>query len=48
MFGSNFPVDGMMRGYAEIWDAYDRITAPLGESARDALFHGTAERIYRI
>lgn len=48
MFGSNFPVDGMMRGYAAIWDAYDQITAHLGAPGRDALFHGTAERIYRI
>jgi predicted TIM-barrel fold metal-dependent hydrolase len=48
MFGSNFPVDGMMRGYAALWAAYDQITADLGESEREALFHGTAERIYRI
>jgi predicted TIM-barrel fold metal-dependent hydrolase len=48
MFGSNFPVDRMMRGYAALWAAYDQITADLGESAREALFHGTAERVYRI
>jgi predicted TIM-barrel fold metal-dependent hydrolase len=48
MFGSNFPVDGMMRGYAALWAAYDQITADLGESEREALFHGTAERVYRI
>lgn len=48
MFGSNFPVDGLMRRYAAIWDAYDRITADVGVAARAALFHGTAERIYRI
>ena len=48
MFGSNFPVDGLMRGYAAIWEAYDRITADLGVAARAALFHGTSERIYRI
>lgn len=48
MFGSNFPVDGMMCGYAALWAAYDQITADLGESEREALFHGTAERVYRI
>jgi predicted TIM-barrel fold metal-dependent hydrolase len=48
MFGSNFPVDGMMRGYAAVWDAYDRITAHFDSVTRDALFHDTAERVYRI
>jgi len=48
MFGSNFPVDRLMRPYAALWDAYNRITADLGEPARAALFHATAERIYRI
>ena len=26
MFGSNFPVDGLMRDYASLWRAYDEIT----------------------
>lgn len=48
MFGSNFPVDGMMRGYADLWDAYERLTRGIDADGRAALFHGTAERIYRI
>jgi predicted TIM-barrel fold metal-dependent hydrolase len=48
MFGSNFPVDGLMRGYAPLWCAYDRITAELSTAERDALFYGTAARVYRI
>jgi predicted TIM-barrel fold metal-dependent hydrolase len=48
MFGSNFPVDGLMRGYAALWQAYDELTRAFSDSERDALFHGTASRIYRI
>ncbi len=48
MFGSNFPVDGLMRDYAGIWRAYDEITQPYGDSERAAMFHDTACRCYRI
>lgn len=48
MFGSNFPVDGMMRGYADLWHAYDAITGDMSSAAREAMFHDTAARIYRI
>ncbi len=48
LFGSNFPVDGMMRSYAAIWRAYAEITAGFSDAERDAMFRTTAERIYRI
>ena len=48
MFGSNFPVDGMMRDYAGLWHAYDAITEDQSSAAREAMFHDTAARIYRI
>ncbi len=48
MFGSNFPVDGMMRDYAGLWHAYDAITENQGSTAREAMFYDTAARIYRI
>ncbi len=48
MFGSNFPVDGMMRSYAEIWDAYSRLSSAFDDTAREELFCGTAQRVYRI
>jgi predicted TIM-barrel fold metal-dependent hydrolase len=48
MFGSNFPVDGLMRDYASLWRAYDQITHPYADAERDAMFHGTAARLYRI
>lgn len=48
MFGSNFPVDGLMRDYASVWRAYDEITAGFTDDERDELFCGTASRTYRI
>lgn len=48
MFGSNFPVDGLMRGYTALWQAYDEVTKSFSDPERDALFYGTASRIYRI
>jgi predicted TIM-barrel fold metal-dependent hydrolase len=48
MFGSNFPVDGLMRDYAGVWRAYDEITRECSDAERDAMFHGTASRLYRI
>lgn len=48
MFGSNFPVDGMMSSYARIWAAYSEITGSFSNHERNALFCKNAERIYRI
>jgi predicted TIM-barrel fold metal-dependent hydrolase len=48
MFGSNFPVDSLMRGYAPLWHAYDEITAGCSADERDALFYANAARVYRI
>jgi predicted TIM-barrel fold metal-dependent hydrolase len=47
MFASNFPVDGMHGTFDELFGAYAEVTAGLGEAERDALFAGTAERVYR-
>ena len=48
MFGSNFPVDKLYRSYAELWDAYDAITADFSESERAQLFRRNADAFYRI
>ena len=48
MFGSNFPVDGLMRDYSSLWRAYDEITHQHADAERDAMFYGTAARLYRI
>lgn len=46
MFASNFPVDGMHGTYDDLYGAYDELTAALDATTRDALFAGTAERVY--
>jgi predicted TIM-barrel fold metal-dependent hydrolase len=48
MFESNFPVDKMGIGYRALWNAYKRITAGCSATERQALFGGTARRIYRL
>jgi predicted TIM-barrel fold metal-dependent hydrolase len=48
MFESNYPVDGESAGYVVIWNAFKKLSADLPEPARDALFRGTAARVYRI
>ena len=48
MFESNFPVDKGSYGYATGWNAFKRLTAGAGASERHALFHGTANRVYRL
>ena len=47
MFAGNFPVDGLHGTLDELFTAYHTVTAGLDLSARDALFAGTAERVYR-
>ena len=48
MFGSNFPVDKLMRGYRPLWEAYDELTRSFSDPERAAMFHDTAARVYRI
>jgi hypothetical protein len=31
-----------------VWRAYDEITRECSDGERDAMFHGTASRLYRI
>jgi len=47
MFASNFPVDGLHGSLDQLFTAYDEVTSGLDEAARDQLFAGTAERVYR-
>jgi predicted TIM-barrel fold metal-dependent hydrolase len=48
LFESNFPVDKRALPYTVIWNAFKRITKGFSPSEREALFRGTAERVYRI
>jgi len=48
MFESNFPVDGVSYGYGTLWNAFKRLTGDLSAGEQDALFRGTAARVYHI
>ena len=48
MFESNFPVDGTMISYGNLWNAFKRIVADFGSDERQALFAGVAARTYRL
>ncbi|OIH96681.1 MULTISPECIES: amidohydrolase [unclassified Curtobacterium] len=47
MFGSNFPVDGMFTTYAAMLDGLRSILADLPDADQRAVFHDTADRVYR-
>ncbi len=48
MFESNFPVDRVSVSYAVIWNAFKKMSAHLDETAKEALFSGTARRVYGL
>ncbi|WP_418320858.1 amidohydrolase family protein [Piscinibacter sakaiensis] len=48
MLQSNFPVDKGTASYGVIWNAFKLITRDYGADERNALFHDTAARVYRI
>ena len=48
MFESNFPVDKGSYSYAVGWNAFKRLTAGYSPDERQALFEGTATRVYRL
>ena len=48
MFESNFPVDRMSLSYRVLWNGLEKIAAPFPTDERDAMFFGTATRVYRL
>lgn len=48
MFESNFPVDKGSYPYSNGWNAFKRMTAGASADERDALFRGTAAKVYRL
>ena len=48
MFESNFPVDKMGIGWVALWNAFKRIAAGATPAEKQALFSGTARRVYRL
>jgi predicted TIM-barrel fold metal-dependent hydrolase len=47
MFASNFPVDGLVATYDEIFDGFKAITAGFSDADRAKLFYGNARAYYR-
>jgi len=47
-FASDFPTDRLFNSYSSQLDFFASVTQDFSASERDALFAGTAERIYRI
>ena len=48
MFESNFPVDKCALSYDVLWNAFKKIAANYSEAEKDAMFRGTAARVYRV
>ncbi|MGD2141628.1 MAG: amidohydrolase family protein [Burkholderiales bacterium] len=48
MFESNFPVEKLSVSYGVLWNSFKRISAGCSASERAALFHDTAQRVYRL
>lgn len=48
MFASNFPVDSLCAGFAQVYDGFREIVKDFGAPERRALFHDNAVRIYAM
>ncbi len=48
MFESNFPVDKRSLPYGVYWNAMKKIAARYSADEQDAMFAGTAQRVYRL
>jgi predicted TIM-barrel fold metal-dependent hydrolase len=48
MFESNFPVDRASVSYPVLWNALKKIAADYDEAAKQAMFAGTARRVYGL
>ena len=48
MFESNFPVDKLSISYPVLWNGLKKIVQDFSDDEKDALFCGTASRVYRL
>lgn len=48
MFESNFPVDKYSISYPVLWNGLKKIAAAFSEDEKNAMFSGTASRVYRL
>ena len=48
MFESNFPVDKLSISYPTFWNACKKMVSDFSENEKEALFYGTASRVYQL
>ena len=48
MFESNFPVDRLSIAYPVLYNGFKRIVSDFSDAEKDAMFSGTARRVYRL
>ena len=48
MFESNFPVDKLSVSYLVLWNAFKKIASGFTEVEKEALFWGTASKVYKL
>jgi predicted TIM-barrel fold metal-dependent hydrolase len=48
MFESNFPVDKFSISYPVLWNGLKKLVSDFSEDEKDAMFSGTASRVYRL
>jgi predicted TIM-barrel fold metal-dependent hydrolase len=48
LFGSNFPIEKLWTSYRALVDAHRTTAGPLRPEQREAIFGGTAMRVYRL
>ena len=48
MFGSDWPVSTLAATYGQVCDLYRELTAQLSAAEQDAIFDGTARRVYEL
>jgi predicted TIM-barrel fold metal-dependent hydrolase len=48
LFGSNFPIEKLWTDYRSLVDAYRQAASGLREAEQQAIFAGTARRVYRL
>jgi predicted TIM-barrel fold metal-dependent hydrolase len=48
LFGSNFPIEKLWTDYASLLAAHARAAGGLSAGEREAVFHDTARRVYRL
>ena len=48
MFESNFPVDKLSISYHVLWNGLKKMVAEFSDDEKQAMFYGTAARVYRV